>query len=96
MGAVGTDKQRNDIAILSSKLDALSPLKVLSRGYSVVKDKDGKIVKDSALVTKVYCKPDSDTYFPNLDEAPDWELAEVVQSGEENGIRYEMCRYCKK
>ena len=51
---------------------------------------------DSALVTKVYCKPDSDTYFPNLDEAPDWELAEVVQSGEENGIRYEMCRYCKK
>ena len=51
---------------------------------------------DSALVTKVYCCPGSDTYFPNLDEDPAWELAEILQSGEENGIRYEMCRYCKK
>ena len=51
---------------------------------------------DSALVTKVGCNPGSDTYFPNLDEDPAWELAEVLQSGEENGIRYEMCRYRKK
>ena len=51
---------------------------------------------DSALVTKVYCNPDSDTYFPNLDEDPAWKLAEILQSGEENGVRYEMCRYCKK
>ena len=51
---------------------------------------------DSALVTKVYCNPNSDTYFPNLDEDPAWELAEILRSGEENGIRYEMCRYCRK
>ena len=51
---------------------------------------------DSALVTKVYCNPGSDTYFPNLDEDPAWEMAEVMLSGEENGIRYEMCRYQKK
>ena len=51
---------------------------------------------DSALVTKVHCCPGSDTYFPNLDEDPAWELAEILQSGEEDGIRYEMCRYCKK
>jgi dihydrofolate reductase len=51
---------------------------------------------DSALVTKVHCCPGSDTYFPNLDEDPAWELAEILQSGEENGIRYEMCRYCRK
>jgi dihydrofolate reductase len=51
---------------------------------------------DSALVTKVYCNPGSDTYFPNLDEDPAWELAEILQSGEENGIRYEMCRYARK
>ena len=51
---------------------------------------------DSALVTKVHCCPGSDTYFPNLDEDPAWELAEILLSGEENGIRYEMCRYCKK
>ena len=51
---------------------------------------------DSALVTKVHCTPGSDTYFPNLDEDPAWELTEVLQSGEENGVSYEMCRYIRK
>ena len=51
---------------------------------------------DSVLVTKVHCCPGSDTYFPNLDEDPAWELAEILLSGEENGIRYEMCRYRRK
>ena len=51
---------------------------------------------DSALVTKVHCCPGSDTYFPDLDEDPAWELAEILRSGEENGIRYEMCRYRRK
>ena len=51
---------------------------------------------DSALVTKVHCTPGSDTYFPNLDEDPAWELAEVLKSGEENGVSYEMCRYIRK
>ncbi len=50
--AVRTDRKKSDIAMLSSKLDALSPLKVLSRGYSVVKDKDGKVIKDSSHVAK--------------------------------------------
>ena len=51
---------------------------------------------DVAYVTKVHCVPGSDTFFPNLDESPEWELAEVLQSGEENGIAYEMCRYVRK
>ena len=34
-----------------------------------------------------------DTYFPNLDKDPQWCLTEVLQSGEENGISYEMCIY---
>ena len=51
---------------------------------------------DTAYVTKVHAKPDSDTFFPNLDEAEDWVLAEVLQSGEENGIAYEMCLYKRK
>ena len=50
----------------------------------------------SALVTKVHCCPGSDTYFPNLDEDPAWELAEILLSCEENGIRYEMSRYRRK
>lgn len=48
---------------------------------------------DTAYITKVHATPESDTFFPNLDEAPDWTLAEVLQSGEENGIGYEMCLY---
>ena len=48
---------------------------------------------DTAYVTKVHCRPESDTYFPNLDTDPDWYLAETLQSGEENGIAYEMYLY---
>ena len=51
---------------------------------------------DCAYVTKVHCKPESDTFFPNLDEAGDWEMTAVLQSGEENGIAYEMCLYKRK
>ena len=46
-----------------------------------------------AYVTKVHCQPESDTFFPDLDEHPDWTLEETLQSGEENGIAYEMCLY---
>ena len=51
---------------------------------------------DRAIITKVHVTPESDTYFPNLDEAPDWELSEILQSGTENKIAYEMCIYKKK
>ena len=51
---------------------------------------------DRAIITKVHVTPESDTFFPNLDEDPAWELAEVLQSGEENGIAYEMCVYSRK
>ena len=51
---------------------------------------------DRAYITKVHVTPESDTFFPNLDEAPDWELSEILQSGDEDGIAYEMCVYTKK
>jgi len=51
---------------------------------------------DRAYITKVHVTPESDTYFPNLDEAPDWVLSEVLMSGEENGIGYEVCLYTRK
>ena len=51
---------------------------------------------DSAYVTKVHVCPPSDTYFPNLDQDPQWELSETIQSGEENGIGYEMLLYRRK
>ena len=51
---------------------------------------------DTAYVTKVQTLVESDTFFPNLDNDPEWCLSEVLQSGEENGIAYEMCLYRRK
>lgn len=50
----------------------------------------------TAYVTKVHCTLESDTFFPNLDADPAWELKEILHSGEENGISYEMCLYVRK
>ena len=51
---------------------------------------------DAAYITKVHVTPESDTYFPNLDEMEDWYVAETMLSGEENGIGYEMLLYRRK
>ncbi len=50
---------------------------------------------DKAYVTKVHTTVSSDTFFPNLDEDKDWQLTSILQSGEENGIAYEMCLYTR-
>ena len=51
---------------------------------------------DAAYITKVHTTIESDTFFPNLDDHPNWYLAETLQSGEENGISYEMLLYKRK
>ena len=51
---------------------------------------------ERAYVTKLSACPKSDTYFPNLDEMPDWEMEEILSEGEENGITFQMCLYRKK
>ena len=51
---------------------------------------------DRAYITKVHVTPESDTFFPNLDEDPAWYPAEVLRQGEENGIAYEMILYRRK
>ena len=51
---------------------------------------------DKAIITKVHVTPESDTYFPDLDADPQWELGEILLSGEEEGIAYEMCVYQRK
>ena len=48
-----------------------------------------------AYITKVHACPASDTFLPDLDEDREWQLREVLQSGEENGIQYEMCLYTR-
>ena len=51
---------------------------------------------DTAYITKVHVTPESDTYFPNLDEMEDWYVAETIKAGEENGISYEVLLYKRK
>ena len=48
---------------------------------------------DTAYITKVHVTPASATYFPDLDPDPQWKCERILQSGEENGISYEMCLY---
>ena len=48
---------------------------------------------NKAFVTKVHTTVGCDTYFPNLDEDPAWTLTQILESGEENGIKYDICVY---
>ncbi len=50
--SLNIEEQEHDLKELSAKLDALSPLKVLGRGYSVVHDSNGKIIKNSSQVNE--------------------------------------------
>ena len=51
---------------------------------------------DRAYITRVHVTPESDTFFPNLEKDSQWFLAETLQSGEENGISYEMQLYRRR
>ena len=42
-----------------------------------------------AYVTKIQASPPSDTFFPNLDEMPDWSMVGEIYSGEHEMKTYE-------
>lgn len=48
-------------------------------------------------VTKLSARPDSDVFFPNLDQDPEWVCAgPVEEGGQEAGIDYEFLLYCRR
>lgn len=49
-----------------------------------------------AYITKVHTPVTSDTFLPDLDADPHWKLTATLETGEENGIAYEICRYQRK
>ena len=49
-----------------------------------------------AYITKIESAPQSDTYFPNLDESPDWHIETQGEPVESKGIRYSFNIYMKK
>jgi len=46
-----------------------------------------------AYVTKIDAVLKSDTFFPNIDEMPEWELVQNPEWNEHDGIRYRFCVY---
>ena len=92
------DVEIPDVVICHSPEEAIEIAKTTERAMVIG---GGSIYKQmlpycvTAYITKVHTTPESDTFFPNLDADPQWKLSEVLQSGEENGISYEMCLYKK-
>ncbi len=95
------EMDRNDVVVCHSPEDAIELAK---NAQKVMVIGGGTIYRqmlpycDKAYVTKVHITPESDTFFPNLDEDPQWKLLEILKDGEEDGIAYEMCLYhrCEK
>ena len=48
---------------------------------------------DTAFVTKTYVEPAADRFFPNLDQLPNWQIAEQSEIFEENGVTYQYIDY---
>ena len=51
---------------------------------------------ETAYVTKIYNTYPADTVFPNLDDHPDWELAQKGEMQEENGVKFSFDIYKRK
>lgn len=50
---------------------------------------------DTAFVTRVHAEAEADTFFPNLDENPEWKLSNASETIEDNGYKFEFCTYTK-
>lgn len=48
---------------------------------------------DRVYVTKIELAPHSDSFFPNLDESPDWRCVDEEEPQEENGAVFRFCTY---
>lgn len=49
---------------------------------------------ERVYITKVFHSyEDVDTYFPNIDEMPEWEMTSASEVKEHNGIQYQFCVY---
>lgn len=70
--AVSLDARRRDMARLAASMDALSPLKVLSRGYAIAKGPNGvvKSVRDAPPGSEVSVRVSDGTLFCAVKPAP--------------------------
>ena len=45
------DNAKRQLALRASSLDAMSPLKVLERGYAIAHDEHGRAIRDAAEIS---------------------------------------------
>lgn len=50
---------------------------------------------DRVHVTKVDAAPDADSFFPDLDDNPDWRVASESEVFEENGLKFRFVDYIR-
>ena len=67
----GADKR---LSALSAKLDALSPLKVLCRGFTVAQNKDGRLVRSVKDI-----QPESQIELKLIDGSARCRVEEVIK-----------------
>lgn len=74
-------RERQEFARLAAKLDALSPLKVLGRGYSIALDAEGRAVREAGQLKA------GDKLNLRLSRGGAKCLVESVYGGEDNGCK---------
>lgn len=74
-------RERQEFARLAAKLDALSPLKVLGRGYSIALDAEGRAVREAGQLKA------GDKLDLRLSRGGAKCLVESVYGGEDNGCK---------
>lgn len=75
------NRERQEFARLAAKLDALSPLKVLGRGYSIALDAEGRAVREAGQLKA------GDKLDLRLSRGGAKCLVESVYGGEDNGCK---------
>lgn len=50
---------------------------------------------DTVYVTKIQDSFPADCYFPNLDQRPEWQIAEESPEQEDGGTRFHYVTYCR-
>lgn len=79
--------------------DFLSNEEVISGSNNIFIIGGGQIYKEllpfceRVYITKVYQTYDADTFFPNLDESPEWDETYAGEIKKYNGILYKFCIY---
>ncbi|MCI8465777.1 MAG: dihydrofolate reductase [Lachnospiraceae bacterium] len=92
---------REGTQIVHSVEEALEVLKAYEDGQIFIAG-GGHIYREflpfchTAYVTKVYRKFEADTFFPNLDENPQWELSYQGEMQEWKGISFAFTTYRRK